>query len=103
MRRRIIAPMTDATFVPLPPSVLEPFEVYVNGVLQERGSDYEVRGRALRFERELRTDRVSSWRWLIGAFGIGTYRQDDSIDVSYVRDGQPRIAEHLAVERRAEE
>jgi hypothetical protein len=90
------------TFVRLPSAVVEPFEVYVNGVLQERGVDYEVRGQRLCFERELRTDRVSSWRWLIGAFGIGTYRQDDSIDVSYVRDGQPRIAEHLAVEPPAE-
>lgn len=90
------------TFVRLPSAVVEPFEVYVNGVRQEAGLDYEVRGRILRFERELRTDRVSGWRWLIGAFGIGTYRQDDSIDVSYVRDGQPRIAEHLAVESREE-
>jgi hypothetical protein len=90
------------TYVRLPPAVVEPFEVYVNGVLQERGVDYEVRGHTLRFERELRTDRVSPWRWLIGAFGIGTYRQDDSIDVSYVHDGRPRIAEHLAVEARAD-
>jgi hypothetical protein len=90
------------TFVRLPSVVAEPFEVYVNGVLQERGVDYELRGHTLRFERELRTDRVSGWRWLIGAFGIGTYRQDDSIDVSYVRDGRPRLAEHLAVEERDE-
>jgi hypothetical protein len=90
------------TFVRLPSTVVEPFEVYVNGVRQEPGIDYEVRGRTLRFERALRTDRVSGWRWLIGAFGIGTYRQDDSVDVSYVRDGRPRIAEHLDLEDREE-
>ena len=49
----------------------------------------------LRFPRRLRRDRVSGWRWLVGAFGIGTYRQDDSVDVRYERDGRPMLAERL--------
>ena len=62
---------------------------------QEPGVDYERDGDVLRFPRRLARDRVSGWRWLLGAFGIGTYRQDDSVDVRYERDGQPRLAERL--------
>ena len=61
------------------------------------GIDYERRGRVLRFPRRLTRDRVSGWRWLVGAFGIGTYRQDDSVDVRYERDGRSRVAS-LAIE-----
>jgi len=39
--------------VKLPPGVKAPFEVYVNGVRQELGSDYQVRAGELLFEREL--------------------------------------------------
>ena len=90
--------MGARSVVRLPASVGEPFEVYVNGVLQERGVDYELRGGTLRFPRRLARDEVSGWRWLLGAFGIGTYRQDDSVDVRYEREGRPMLAERLAIE-----
>lgn len=83
----------------LPSQVQPPFEVYVSGVPQIEGDDYEVRGRELVFEgRVLRKDEVSGWRWLLGSIGIGTYRQDDSIDVRYTLDGRPMVAEGLPVE-----
>ena len=92
--------------VPLPRDVREPFEVYLNGVPQELGADYTVRGGALVFERELRKDRISGWRWLLGAWGVGTYRQDDSVDVRYEAAGdgwrRDRVAEaaRATIERR---
>jgi hypothetical protein len=83
----------------LPAGVRPPFEVYVNGVLQQPGVDYEVRAGALHFERHLAKEgRLGLWRWLIGAFGIGTYRQNDSVDVRYERDGRPMVAEGLDIE-----
>jgi hypothetical protein len=85
--------------VPLPREVRSPFEVYLNGVRQQLGSDYMVREGALVFERELRKDRISGWRWLLGAWGVGTYRQDDSVDVRYeAPDGSPRVATGLEIE-----
>ena len=42
-----------------------------------------MRGGALVFARALRKDKVSGWRWFLGAWGVGTYRQDDSVDVRY--------------------
>jgi hypothetical protein len=51
------------------------------------------------FERDLRKDKISGWRWLLGAWGVGTYRQDDSVDVRYeAADGSPRLAEALEIE-----
>ena len=77
----------------------EPYEVYVNGVPQRLDVDFTVREGSLVFERELRKDKISGWRWLLGAWGIGTYRQDDSVDVRYeAPDGSPRLAEGLEIE-----
>lgn len=79
------------------PAVRPPFTVYLNGVLQSEGCDYVVRDGALLFDRELRKDRVSGWRWLLGAWGVGTYRQDDSVDVRYEQGGRSRLAEGLEI------
>ena len=87
------------SIVPLPAGVRLPFEVYVNGVRQERGVDYEVRAETLRFERELKKEgKLGAWRWFLGAWGVGTYRQNDSVDVSYERNGHPILLEGLDIE-----
>ena len=73
--------------------------MYVNGVHQERGVDYRVRGRQLLFVRELRKEgRLGMWRWFLGAWGIGTYRQNDSVDLRYELNGRPQVAEGLDIE-----
>jgi hypothetical protein len=85
--------------VKLPAGVRSPFDVYINGVRQEPGVDFQVRGGALIFDRELKKDRISRWRWFLGAWGVGTYRQNDSVDVRYERaDGSPAVAEGLEIE-----
>jgi hypothetical protein len=93
--------VSPTSLVKLPPEVRSPFEVYLNGVRQEAGTDYQVAGGALVFHRELRKDRISGWRWFLGAWGVGTYRQNDSVDVRFeTADGSPRVAEGLAIELR---
>lgn len=85
--------------VRLPPQVQPPFRVFISGVPQQEGTDYVVEDRLLVFPgRELRKDKVSGWRWFLGAWGVGTYRQDDSVDVQYELDGRPRVAEGLEIE-----
>jgi hypothetical protein len=87
------------SIVKLPAEVRPPYEVYLNGVRQELGTSYIVRDGALVFEQELRKDHISGWRWLLGAWGVGTYRQNDSVDVRYeAADGSPRVAEGLEIE-----
>jgi hypothetical protein len=88
----------ETSFVRLPREVRSPFEVYVNGVHQELGTDYQVRDGMLCFQRRLAKDTISKKRWLIGAFGVGTYRQNDSVDVRYETDRGVRLAEGLPIE-----
>jgi hypothetical protein len=85
--------------VPLPAAVQEPFEVYVNGVAQRRGTDYELRGRELVFSKPLAKEgRLGPLRWLSIFLGIaGTYRKNDSVDVVYQAGGQRTVAAALPI------
>ena len=84
--------------VQLPSDVRSPFTVYLNGVPQEAGSDYQVQDGSLVFQRALKKDKVSGKRWLLGAWGVGTYRQDDSVDVRWtLPDGRAAVAERLEI------
>jgi hypothetical protein len=89
--------MPARSIVELPPGVGDAFDVFVNGVPQHEGVDFTREGRSLVFERELRQDKVSGWRWFLGAWGVGTYRQDDAVDIRYESDGAPRVAHKLAI------
>ena len=87
------------SIVPLPPGVRTPFDVYVNGVPQELGVDFELVDGRLVFQRELRKEgKLGFWRWFLGAWGVGTYRQNDSVDVRYESDGRPALLEGLEIE-----
>ena len=88
------------TRVRLPPDVTRPFEVFVNGVPQREGSDFVVRDGDLVFERPMKEEgKLGLVRWASIALGIaGTYRQDDSVDVAYERDGRNVVAAKLPVE-----
>jgi hypothetical protein len=90
--------MTRYWTVQLPPGVRTPFEVYVNGVRQELGVDYRVSDGALRFERELVQQKLGLRAWLIGLWGIGTYKRNDEVDVRYEVDGQPMLAHALKID-----
>lgn len=89
--------MTDRWRVKLPPGVRPPFEVYVNGIRQELGRDYQISRGDLVFTRELVRQRLSVWAWFLGAWGIGTYKRNDEIDVRYELDGRPMVAHALDV------
>ena len=89
--------------VRLPQGVRPPFTVFLNAVRQEEGRDYRVAGDHLVFERELvQEGRLGFWRWFWGAWGIGTYRRDDQVDVAWEVDGRPQVAHKLAVVRDAD-
>jgi hypothetical protein len=83
--------------VKLPAGVRSPFEVYVNGVPQELGTDYRVSEGDLLFERELVRQKLSLWAWFMGFWGIGTYKRNDEVDIRYEVDGQRRVAQGLDV------
>jgi hypothetical protein len=80
--------------VELPGTVGDSFEVFVNGVPQRPGVDYEQVGRSLLFNRELRQEgRLGFWRWLSLFLGVaGTYRKNDTVDVVYTVSGSRVVA-----------
>ena len=81
----------------LPPEVRSPFEVYVNGVRQELGTDYRVSEGDLLFKRELISQKLGLRAWLIGFWGIGTYKRNDEVDVRYELEGRPTVAHALEI------
>jgi len=89
--------------VPLPPAAAGAVRVFVNGVPQVEGTDYEIRHRGdrrvLAFSRELRKEgRLGFWRWTLMFFSIaGTYRRHDSVDVQFEVGGEVRVATGLEI------
>jgi hypothetical protein len=79
--------------VELPEQVAGPFDVFVNGVPQQEGVDYERVGQTLVFRRELAEEgRLGFWRWLSMFLGVaGTYRRNDTVDIVYTRDGRRTV------------
>ena len=73
------------------------FDVYVNGILQEHGNDYELDGRTLVFPRPLTAEvKMTKFQFARAALGIaGTYSKHDSIDVAYQHNGRNLVATGL--------
>ena len=92
--------MVARSRIELPPQVTEPFEVFVNGVPQRPGVDFEQAGRTLFFGRELATEgQLGFWRWTSMALGIaGTYRKNDTVDIAYESGGRRQVATGLRFE-----
>ena len=80
--------------VNLPPGVGDSYEVYVNGVRQEPGRDFDRLGDELIFRRELAQEgRLGPIRWLSMLLGVaGTYRKHENVDVVYEVAGRRTVA-----------
>jgi hypothetical protein len=91
--------VTDNPWVVLPANLTEPFEVYVNGVLQQPGADYVVEDGKLQFLRRLAKEgKLGPVRWASMFLGIaGTYRKNDSVDVIYSVGGRRVVATGLEI------
>jgi hypothetical protein len=91
--------------VELPGYVQGDIEVFVNGVPQVEGRDFQREESTLLFDRELaREGRLGPIRWLSMLLGIaGTYRKNDSVDVVYTSAGGKRtVATGLPIVRDAD-
>jgi hypothetical protein len=80
--------------VQLPPGVGDRYEVYVNGVRQALGEDFDRLGDELVFRRELAQEgRLGPIRWLSMLLGVaGTYRKHENVDVVYEQGGRRTVA-----------
>jgi hypothetical protein len=91
--------------VELPDHIAGTFDVFVNGVPQLRGVDYDQLGRTLVFRSELAQEgKLGFWRWVSLFFGVaGTYRKNDAVDIVFTRNGQRTVESLQAVPLQAEE
>jgi hypothetical protein len=91
--------MSDRWTVPLPRGAERPYRVFVNGVPQEEGRDYEVHRHALVFSRPLAKEgKIGLFRWTAIFLGLfGTYRKNDSVDVQYRIAGREQVATGLDI------
>jgi len=83
----------NRTQIDLPAQVSRPFEVFVNGVQQVEGTDFDLVGSSLVFRRSLHLESsLGFWRWARMALGIaGTYRKNDAVDVVYTHSGRRNV------------
>jgi hypothetical protein len=86
--------MDERSRVQLPPGVGDRYEVYVNGVRQTPGQDFDRLGDELVFRRVLaREGRLGPIRWLSMLLGVaGTYRKHENVDVVYEAGGRRTVA-----------
>jgi hypothetical protein len=89
--------MTPRSRIDLPSYVPDAYEVFVGGVRQTRGVDYEVLGRSLVFPRPIvQEGRLGFWRWTSMWLGIaGTYRKHEAVDIVYELNGRRQVATGL--------
>ena len=84
--------------VPLPRGAEPPYRVFVNGVAQREGRDYELRDRELHFFRPLEKERLGVGRWTAIFLGLwGSYGKNDSVDVQYRLAGRDTVATGLDI------
>jgi hypothetical protein len=84
--------------VRLPGGAEPPVVVFVNGVQQSEGEDYEVRSGEIVFSRPILKERVGRMRYLAMLLGLfGTYRKHETVDVEYRVEGKPRLASDLKI------
>jgi hypothetical protein len=84
--------------VRLPRGAEPPIVVYVNGIEQEPGGDYELRGGEIVFARPIVKEKVGLGRWMAMYLGLfGTYRKNETIDIEYRLGGKAKLASDVDV------
>ena len=86
--------------VAIPAGAQAPFTVFVNGVEQSEGADYELGAGEIVFKREIVKEKVGTGRWLAMYLGLfGTYRKNETIDLQFERGGRTELISDLPVEK----
>ena len=83
----------------LPAGAQAPYAVFINGVEQQDGVDYNVSAGEIVFTRQIVKEKVGTGRWLAMYLGLfGTYRKNETIDLQFTRNGKTELVSDLAVE-----
>jgi len=83
----------------LPAGAEAPYVVFINGVEQREGTDYEMRAGEIVFTRQIVKERVGKGRWLAMYLGLfGTYRKNETIDLQFQHGGKTELVSDLPVQ-----
>jgi hypothetical protein len=84
--------------VAIPAGAEPPFTVFVNGVEQREGSDYEIAGGEIVFTRPIIKEKIGTSRWLAMYLGLwGTYRKNETVDLQFTRNGKVELRSDLPI------
>jgi hypothetical protein len=84
--------------VRIPRGAEPPFTVFINGVEQSEGADYEVEGSEIVFTRPIVKEKIGTSRWLAMYLGLwGTYRKNETVDLQFSREGKLQLVSDLPI------
>lgn len=84
--------------VRIPAGAEPPYTVFINGVEQSEGVDYEVEDGEIAFTRPIVKEKIGTSRWLAMYLGLwGTYRKNETVDLQFTRDGKIELLSDLAI------
>jgi hypothetical protein len=84
--------------VKIPAGAEPPYTVYINGVEQTEGEDFNIEDRELVFTRPIVKEEMGTSRWLAMYLGLwGTYRKDEKVDIQFQRDGKTELVADLDI------
>jgi hypothetical protein len=84
--------------VKLPAGAEAPFTVFINGVKQSEGADYEISSGEIVFTRPIVKEKIGTSRWLAMYLGLwGTYRKNETVDLQFHRKGKIELLSDLPI------
>jgi hypothetical protein len=84
--------------VKIPVGAEPPYTVFINGVEQTEGDDFNIEDRELAFTRPIVKEEMGTSRWLAMYLGLwGTYRKDEKVDIQFQRNGKTELVADLDV------
>lgn len=84
--------------VRIPAGAEPPITVFINGIEQTEGADYEVGEGEIVFSRPIVKEKIGTSRWLAMYLGLwGTYRKNETVDVQFHREGKVQLLSDLPI------
>jgi hypothetical protein len=84
--------------VKIPAGAEPPYTVFINGVEQTEGGDFNIEDHELVFTRPIVKEEIGTSRWLAMYLGLwGTYRKDEKVDIQFQRDGKTELVADLPI------
>ena len=84
--------------VKIPNAAERPYTVFINGIEQKEGEDFNVEAGELHFTRPIVKEKMGTSRWLAMYLGLfGTYRKNETVDLQFQRGGKTELLSDLPV------